>query len=105
MPEALETHAIEGELTISSVGAHAPALAAAVAHAGSCHLDLSGVTHVDGAGLQLLMFGAREAARSGGSLHVAAASRAVVAALSIARLGADLQPCAKPAFDGAEASA
>ena len=99
MPEASATHAIDGELTIASVSHHAPRLLEAAARSGSCLLDLSGVTHLDGAGLQLLMFAAREAARAGGGLQIAGASRAATAALSLARLDEALQPLEQPACD------
>ena len=101
MPDQTYAHAIDGELTIVSVAHHAPALLAAATRAGACPLDLSGVTHFDGAGLQLLLFAAREAAHAGGRLHVAAASRAVAAALALARLDANLQPRASSSTENA----
>lgn len=90
-------HAIDGELTIASVAQHAPGLLQAAMGGGACALDLSGITHLDGAGLQLLMFAAREATRAGGSLRVTAASRATAAALERARLDEALQPRLQPA--------
>lgn len=85
---------VEGELTIASVRRQAPDLLAAVAPASRIELDLAGVTHLDGAGLQLLLLLAREATRRAGSLRVADASPAVFETLALARLDAALQPVA-----------
>lgn len=101
MSDPTFAYAVDGELTIGSAAHHAPALLAAVTRAGACPLDLSGVTHFDGAGLQLLRFAAREATRAGGRLHVAAASRAVAAALALARLDTELQPRVPSAMENA----
>lgn len=88
--------ALEGDLGIATVAAQAPALLDAAARGGRLALDLGAIVQFDGAGLQLLMMAAREAARAGGELRIEAASRSVAAGLATARLDAALQPAAQP---------
>lgn len=96
MTDASHPLALEGDLVIATVAAQAPALLDAAARGGRLVLDLSAIVQFDGAGLQLLMMAAREAARAGGELHVASASRSVAAGLALARLDAGLQPAPQP---------
>lgn len=80
-------HALSGELTIRNVSRCRDALLplpAAARH----EIDLSGVSMIDGAGLQLLMLLLREAARHGTQLELARPSRAVATALAMARMQA-----------------
>lgn len=83
---------LEGEVTIASVARHAPALVAAFEPGRPVDLDLESVTHLDGAGVQLLMLAAREALLRDVPLRVSAASRAVRDALDLAGLDDALQP-------------
>lgn len=83
---------VDGDLTIAVATARRHAFAAALADPGFGGLDLSGVTALDGAGLQLLMLAARHARRVGIMLMATPPSRAVRESLAVARLDADLQP-------------
>jgi anti-sigma B factor antagonist len=83
---------LDGALTIATIAAAAVRVREALATGASPVFDLSGITHVDGAGLQLLMLAAREARAAGGAVTLHAPSRAVQAALATARLGHDLLP-------------
>ena len=70
---------IEGELTIYRAAELAPALRAALAGvaAGSAlEIDLSGITEMDSAGVQLLMSAKRSADESGRALRMAGLSPA-----------------------------
>ena len=55
-------------------------------------LDLANVTHIDGAGLQLLLMVRREADRRALAFEQVAPSRAVASVLQLARLDVDLRP-------------
>ncbi len=80
-------HALRGELTIRNVSHCRDVLLPLPA--GTHHrLDLSGVSIIDGAGLQLLMLMLREASRQGTQLEFVAPSRAVETALAMARMQA-----------------
>lgn len=96
------TFRIDGELTIYRAAELCDALKAAVAGVPEgCEfdVDLSEVTEMDSAGVQLLM-AARKTARSGGrQLRISAASPAVAEVFQILRLDAhfaDLSPTAAP---------
>lgn len=78
------TLCLEGELTISQAAALKPRLLDALT--GPLDVDLSGVTAIDGAGLQLLVMLSREAARRGVVIAWHAPSRAVRTALDRVRL-------------------
>jgi len=70
---------IEGEFTIYRAAELAPAMKAAldeVAAGGALEIDLSGVTEMDSAGVQLLMSAKRSAAESGRALRMAGLSPA-----------------------------
>ena len=83
---------IEGELTIQTAADRRAALLAMIeSESGSepgseLVLDLSGVTELDTAGLQLLLLVQREAAALGGRLTLRAAGPAVADVLAIAHL-------------------
>lgn len=90
-PSAGETTlAIEGELTIAHVRSRKDQCMAALA-AGVRTLDLRDVTHVDGAGLQLLLLLRREADRHGFAFDGVVPSRAVSIALRMVQLDDSLR--------------
>lgn len=80
---------IEGELTIYRAAELAGAMKATLAQVpagGEFELDLSGVTEMDCAGVQLLISARRSAHESGRVLRVAGRSPAVVEVLDTLRL-------------------
>lgn len=83
---------LEGELSIAVAAARRDALLEAMSTPEFAGFDLSGITLVDGAGVQLLMLAAREARFHGIPLMATEPSRAVLDALGLARLGLDLEP-------------
>jgi anti-sigma B factor antagonist len=76
----------EGELTIHTAADRKTALMTLTEAGGDLDVDLSAVTEMDTAGLQLLLLAAREAAAHGGRLRVVGGSRAVADVLAIAHL-------------------
>jgi anti-sigma B factor antagonist len=96
------TLSLEGDLTISRAAELKPRLLDALS--GPLDVDLSGVTAIDGAGLQLLVMLSREAARRGVPIAWHAPSRAVRTALDRVRLH---DPCGMsvPPVATAEATA
>ncbi len=73
------TYRIEGEFTIYRAAELAPAMKAAlagIAAGGALEIDLSGVTEMDSAGVQLLMSAKRSADESGRALRIAGLSPA-----------------------------
>lgn len=88
---------MEGELTIHNAADRRAVLLATVEAGGELDLDLSAVTELDTAGLQLLLLAQREAGRSGGRLAITATSRPVADVLAIAHLTSRLT------MDGARA--
>jgi anti-sigma B factor antagonist len=74
---------LDGEMTIYRAAELKQALLAAIDGAASLALDLSGVTEIDSAGLQLLMLAKRTAQSKGGDLHLAAQSNAVADVLDL----------------------
>lgn len=83
---------LEGELTVNVAAACQNAILDAVSAPDFAGLDLSAVTRMDAAGLQLLMLAAREAGRRGIAPMAAEPSRAVADVLALTRLGLDLEP-------------
>lgn len=69
---------LQGELTIYAAGAVRTALLDALAGAAELEIDLSGVTEIDTAGLQLLVAAKREALATGQSLRMSGHSAAAV---------------------------
>lgn len=65
------------------------------------HIDLSGITHIDGAGLQLLLLARREADRQPLPFEHVVPSPCVHAALALVRLGHDLRPLSPRRVAGA----
>ncbi|MFC0679938.1 lipid asymmetry maintenance protein MlaB [Lysobacter korlensis] len=78
---------LEGDLTIARAAEVKPELLAALT--GPLDVDLSGVTVIDGAGLQLLIMLGREAQRRNVPVRWHSPSRAVRSALTLVRLGGD----------------
>ena len=76
---------IEGELTIYTVAELAAALLPQTGATPRLELDLSQVTEMDGAGLQLLAVVQREAGVAGTALSVTGQSQAVMHALQLCR--------------------
>jgi anti-anti-sigma factor len=76
---------IEGELTIYTVAELAGELLPQMGAAPRLELDLSQVTEMDGAGLQLLAVIQREAGIAGTALSVTGQSQAVTQALQLCR--------------------
>ncbi|CAM2785698.1 MULTISPECIES: STAS domain-containing protein [Pseudomonas] len=91
MPITIETFddtarvRIDGELTIYTVAELAGALLPQIGAAPRLELDLSQVTEMDGAGLQLLAVIRREAGISGTGLSVTGQSQVVMQALQLCR--------------------
>jgi len=85
-PAAGRTLEIEGELTIQTAADRRGALLAMADGGSDLDLDLSAVTELDTAGLQLLLLARREAELSGHRLTVSGASQAVRDVLAIAQL-------------------
>ncbi|KRP62056.1 STAS domain-containing protein [Pseudomonas orientalis] len=79
---------IDGELTIYTVAELAGALLPQMGAAPRLELDLSEVTEIDGAGLQLLAVIQREAGVAGIALSVTGQSQVVVQALQLCRSAA-----------------
>lgn len=79
---------IDGELTIYTVTELAAALLPQIGAAPRLALDLSRVTEMDGAGLQLLAVIQREAGIAGTAVSVTGQSQAVTQALQLCRSAA-----------------
>ncbi|WP_455884929.1 STAS domain-containing protein [Pseudomonas spelaei] len=79
---------IDGELTIYTVAELAAALLPQMGATPRLELDLSQVTEMDGAGLQLLAVLEREAGIAGTALSVTGQSQAVMQALQLCRSAA-----------------
>lgn len=90
---------IDGELTIYTVGRHAPELFGAAG--GAIALDLSQVPEIDTAGLQLLLAARSAATARGGTLRLARSSPAVREALGLLRLHASFGAAAEGQGAGA----
>lgn len=70
--------AVEGDMTIYRAAELKPVLLDAVRADGTPALDLAAVTEFDSAGVQLLLMARREAEQLGKTLHIVAASPAVL---------------------------
>jgi len=88
--------ALEGELTVQTAADRRAVLAALLGGPGDLDLDLSAVTELDTAGLQLLLLARREIGHAGARLTVSAASRAVTEVLAIAGMNGRLEPLTGP---------
>ncbi len=80
--------ALEGDLTIYTAAATLATLQKHLQDCDRCELDLSGVSEIDSAGLQLLLWAARQAADKGERLRLVAPSDAVTEVIALLQLGA-----------------
>ncbi|AAO54448.1 MULTISPECIES: STAS domain-containing protein [Pseudomonas syringae group] len=78
---------IDGELTIYTVTELAARLLPQIAGAARVEVDLSRVTEMDGAGLQLLAVIQREAGKTGTALHLTGQSQAVTETFELCNPG------------------
>ena len=76
---------LEGELTIYTVAETLARLRAELAGRSGCSLDLSGVSEVDGAGLQLLLW-VKQTSELSGDFRLSAHSAAVAEVLGLLHL-------------------
>lgn len=81
---------LSGELTIYHAAEIKPQLVALIGRADTPDLDLSEVTELDTAGLQLLLFARREANAAGKPLRCLSPSPVVIDVLSLCNLTAKL---------------
>lgn len=88
---AAADHAWDGELTIAHARSFHERVVRAL-DAGARSLDLTGITHIDGAGLQLLLLLRREADGLGLAFDGVRPSRAVRIALDMAQVDDALRP-------------
>ena len=82
---------IDGELTIYTAAELSAQLLPRLGATPQMQVDLSQITEMDGAGLQLLVMLGREASRAGTALTLTGHSKAVLETLQLTGLGADLQ--------------
>ncbi|MBK5965239.1 anti-anti-sigma factor [Thiocystis minor] len=78
--------ALEGELTIYTAAVTLARLRDYLTGQGVCNLDLSGVTEIDSAGLQLLLWTRRAVAEQGGRFHLVGLSEAVAQVIALLQL-------------------
>lgn len=86
--KAISSLRIEGELTIYRAAELKPVVLDALARAPRTEIDLSGVTEIDTAGVQILMLAKRAAVADGRELRLVSHSAAVVDALQLLDLAA-----------------
>jgi len=79
---------IEGEMSIYTAAELKSQLLPHLAQPGELEIDLSQVSELDGAGLQLLILAKRETERVGTTLRLAWHSRAVLDVFDLCNLGA-----------------
>jgi anti-sigma B factor antagonist len=89
---------LDGELTVQSAAEHKAIVLAALDAGDVIELDLSGVSELDTAGLQLLLLLKREAEHLGKSLRLSASSEAVLEVLALAHLDVQLERIPAPAL-------
>jgi anti-anti-sigma factor len=77
---------IEGELTVFAVHALKDRIMAALAESSTLQINLSDVSEVDGAGIQLLLAAKREAQQRGGTLSLVKHPPQFIAALELTDL-------------------
>lgn len=96
--------ALSGELTVQTAAATKEALVRHLAEDKDLALDLSGVSEIDTAGLQLLLLARREAATRAVGFSLSAVSAPVRDVLGLARLGDDLDGLSSAGATGATES-
>ncbi len=77
---------IEGDMTIYTAAELKAGLMPCITQPGEREIDLSGVSEIDSAGLQLLLLAKREAARHASPLRLTGHSRAVLEVLNLCDL-------------------
>ena len=77
---------IDGELTIYTAAELAAQLLPRLGETPRMEIDLSQVTEIDGAGMQLLMLASREASTAGTDLTLTGRSKAVMETLELCNL-------------------
>ncbi len=77
---------IEGDMSIYTAAALKAELMPYITQPGEREIDLSGVSEIDSAGLQLLILAKREAARHASPLRLTGHSRAVLELLDLCNL-------------------
>ncbi len=77
---------VEGELTIHTAAEQKDRLISALAGSGELRVDLSGVTDMDTAGLQILLLVQRDAARQGIAVELHEPSSAVREVFAVAHI-------------------
>ena len=87
--ETAKTIRLERELTIYRAAEIKDEMTAALRANALIEMDLSGVTEVDGAGLQLMMLAKREARINGTTLRFISHSRAVLDVMDLANLSGE----------------
>lgn len=95
---------LAGELTVYTVDEYVSQIVGWAKNGGAIAVDLSGVTEIDTAGVQLLAYLQREAKRSGTSVTLGPVSEAVDDALATLGLEVLLSPAATDAAIEGEAS-
>ena len=92
-PAGAQASRLKGELTIQTAAEDRATLLAALSGGDDdLVLDLSDVTELDTAGLQVLLLAKREAALRGRRMHLIALGPAVLEVLHIVGLDTDLEP-------------
>ncbi|SQF98723.1 sulfate transporter antisigma-factor antagonist stas [Paucimonas lemoignei] len=81
---------LDGELTIYTAAELSAELLPRLGATPQMQIDLSQITEMDGAGLQLLIMVTREASRAGTALTLTGHSKAVLETLQLSGLGAAL---------------
>ena len=81
---------LDGELTIYSAAELSAELLPRLGATPQMQIDLSQITEMDGAGLQLLIMVTREASKAGTALTLTGHSKAVLETLQLSGLGAAL---------------
>jgi len=84
---------IEGELTVYAAHALKERLLIALSLSDDLTIDLSGISEVDGAGLQLLMATKREVHQRGGALKLNAPPPQLIEAMELTALWHDFADC------------
>lgn len=85
-PDSSGPISLEGELTIYTAAESFDRLGAALEGRNHCELDLSGVTEIDSAGLQLILWTKQTCEARGASFSLVGQSEAVTEAMTLLHL-------------------